>query len=240
MWTLLLVGPLAQAAGFGGADLMFVGELDTVGVEFLVDLKLRPLLIDLGTTHMVWVPVHVSWGIAPAEDRLDRLQVAALSGARVFSSGTTAATFKVGEARWEQEDDTFDLTFGEGGIALGFLEQQLTVFVGGGLRLRYLDAPFSEDWAVQLGVPIEAEYFLPLPNSLYAVGAVGLRPSVGLAGTAPFTFEADGHLEAGYQVVAEEDLGVRILTNYNMRYDSWTTLDLSLEHRLNLGAEVAF
>ncbi|MBK9368725.1 MAG: hypothetical protein IPN01_20865 [Deltaproteobacteria bacterium] len=235
---------------FGGGDLGFVGEFDAAGAEALVELRAQPVELKRGAIELVWAPSALSWGIYPAEKRLDRVEVAVMEGRREFSSGKSAARFSVGEVTFDRDLGYIDLRFGEGGVELQLIEQ-LHLQLGVDMRLRALDARLGaltdEDveekilTAVLLGVPASVIYQQDnIADHFYASAQLGIRPSVGLAGDAPFVYDMTWGGELGVHILREEEADARAFLAYTGKIDTFTALEVGQEQRLTLGARVDF
>lgn len=235
---------------FGGGDLGFVGELDAAGAEALVELRAQPVELERGAIELVWAPSSLSWGIYPAEKRLDRVEVAVMEGRREFSSGKSAARFSVGEVTFDRDLGYIDLRFGEGGVELQLIEQ-LHLQLGVDMRLRALDARLGaltdEDveeeilTALMLGVPVGVVYRQDdIAGHFYGAAQLGLRPSVGLAGDRAFVYDMSWGGELGVHVLREEEADARAFLAYTGKIDTFTALEVGQEQRLTLGGRVDF
>lgn len=249
MPTLLTLLPAALAAQpFGGADLEFNGEFDANGAEVIVDLGARPLQVKKGTLKLVWAPTTLSWGVYPAEDRLDRFESTAVEGRVRFPSEKSAATFWVGSLVYDQDANYLDLGFGGGGVEVK-LPQGFSATAGADMRLRMTDVRISrifdeeaDQQALLLGVPLGLHYKNEkLGPAFYGTAELGVRPSVGLLGNVPLALDALGGGELGLKVVEEDTAEVRAYVGYTLRFDTFTELDYAgMEHRVFVGARARF
>ncbi|MCB9762943.1 MAG: hypothetical protein H6739_24290 [Alphaproteobacteria bacterium] len=251
--ALPLLSPAAHAASpFGGAELAFTGEFDgsdTAPAEMIVDLDVRPLQVKRTRLTLTWVPAELGWGIVPAENRLDHVAVAVMQGRNVFASEKTAAYWKLGELRYDNDADYVDLMFGGGGVELMFLEDLLKVRLGGDVRLRTLDTTISQlfddepnTWSLLLGVPVGVHVQKDeLAGPLYASGDLALRPGVGLVGPQAFAFDTTLRGEGGLLLVDEEEVNLRIFLGYQMHFDTFTNLPYAgMVHSIGLGGRARF
>ncbi|MEY3210490.1 MAG: hypothetical protein RIT28_971 [Pseudomonadota bacterium] len=248
----LAFAPTNALAGttFGGGDLGFVGELDAAGAEALVELRAQPVELERGAIELVWAPSALSWGIYPAEKRLDRVEVTVMDGRREFSSGKSAARFSVGTVSFDRDLGYVDLRFGEGGVELQLIEQ-LHLQLGVDMRLRALDARLGaltdEDveetilTAVLLGVPASVIYQQDnIADHFYGAAELGVRPSVGLAGDRAFVYDMTWGGELGVHILREEEADARAFIAYTGKIDTFTALEAGQEQRLTLGARADF
>ena len=234
----------------GGGDLGFVGEFDAAGAEAIVELRAQPVELKRGAMELVWAPSSLSWGIYPAEKRLDRVEVAVMDGRREFSSGKSAARFSVGEVTFDRDLGYVDLRFGEGGVELTLIEP-LRLRLGVDMRLRALDARLGaltdEDveeeilTAVLLGVPASVIYQQDnIADHFYGAAQLGVRPSVGLAGDRAFVYDMTWGGELGVHILREEEADARAFVAYTGKIDTFTALEAGQEQRFTLGARADF
>lgn len=246
---LLFVLPAALAIQpFGGADIEFNGEFDAKGPEVIVDLGARPLQVKKGTMKLTWAPTTLSWGVYPAEDRLDRFDLVGVEGRVRFPSEKSAAYFWVGQLFYDQDANVLDLGFGGGGIEVK-LPQGFTAVAGADLRFRMTDVRISrifddepDQQSFLLGVPLGLRYKNDqIGPAFYTEAELGLRPAVGLLGNVPLALDAHGQGELGLKVVEEKNAEVRAYVGYSLRFDTFTELDYAgMEHRVMVGARARF
>lgn len=252
MISSLLFSSVALAASpFGGAELAFQGEFDgaeDAPAELLVQLDVNPVQIRQGSLRIIWAPTELSWGIAPTDNRFDRLQIGVMSGRKGFSSGNTSASWYLGQVLYDRDADFFDLTFGGGGVNVKLADELLTLYVGGDLRLRSQETNFTElfddepnNWGLLLGVPVGLRTSTDeLPGPLYASADARLRPAVGLAGNS-FVFDSLVKGEVGVLLVDEDEINFRVFLGYQNRFDTFNQLPYAgMEHRVGLGGRARF
>ena len=237
MFSLLLLGA-ASASGFGDTELRLVGEFDTAGSEFLVDLAATPLTGTLGRTQVDLLRTDLSWGIAPRVDRLDQLRIRGVEGEQVYGADTVAS-FWLGSIDTNRDARLFELGLVGGGVTIPV--GALRFSLGGDTRMRALGDAFGEDWSVFLGLPLGVEHTIALPGKYtnLHLGAAA-RPSLGLLGKTAFTLDASGSVAVVYRVIAEESLKLDLTLEDRLGYDSFTDLDLYLENRLFFGIAADF
>lgn len=246
---MLLMGLISTAmAGFGGAGIGVVGEFDAIGAELLVDLTVDPYVSTAGDNRITWVPTWVSWGVLPPNARVDHLETSLVLGERKFSSGAGNAWARLGTLRYDQEDQLADLEPGAVGVGINLLDDRLQLTLGADLRLRFVgttlgdlfDAQAEKEIALLLGIPVGATWEQEISGPVYAEGKVRLRPGLGLLGTEPFAFDTNLGLFGGVHAIEEEDARLDVGVGYNLRIDTFTALDPTIEHRIGLGARMAF
>jgi hypothetical protein len=244
-WLLFLTPALA---GFGGAGVEVVGEFDRVGPELLVDIRVEPYQVDLGASTITWVPTWLSWGVLPAAKRLDHLEASVLLGERAFTSGRGSAWARLGTLRYDQEEQLADIDPGAAGVRIDMAEERLEIGLGADLRLRFVettlgelfDAEAEKDVALLLGIPVGARWEQEIQNPFFAAADAQVRPALGLLGTEPFAFDARLGVATGIHAIEEDDAALDIQIGYQLRIDTFTALDPTVEHRFGLGALMAF
>jgi hypothetical protein len=239
MLGLILHGS-ALASGFGGVDVNLVGEFDTGGSEFLVDVAATPLRGTLGEVEVDLISSSLSWGILPRTDRLDRLNIIGISGQQVFGSDTVAG-FWLGNILYDNDFRMFELGLAGGNVSLPVGSTELDLTIGGDVRMRDVGKALGEDWSIFLGLPVGVDYRTALPGS-YTSLRLGLsaRPSIGLLGQTAFAINASGSAAVEYRAIAEESLKLDFYLENRLGYDSFTGVDLALEDRLFFGMSALF
>ena len=240
MFSLILLMTASAGGSFGGVDLQFVGEFDTSGPEFLLDIAATPLRGALGDTEVDLLSSSLSWGIMPRTDRLDRLEIGGISGQQVYGPDTVAR-FWLGNILYDQDMHLFELGLAGGDITLPVGGSSFDLTIGADARMRDLGKAFGEDWSIFMGLPIGVTYTIALPGSYTSLRLGGTaRPSIGLLGQTAFSFDAIGSAAVVYRAIAEESLKLDFYLENTLLYDSFTGVDLALEDRLFLGISADF
>lgn len=223
-------------AGFGGASVGVVGEVDTVGSELLVDVGVRPYELQRGSLTLTWAPADLSWGVLPTTERLDRVQVGVLEGERRFTSGKAGAHFRLGEFLYDQEDAVMDLTFAQGGVVMHELDDRLDVRIGADVRLRWPGlAGSGNDPVLLLGLPVGVSYEHVLTGPVFLLGHIDARPNIGLLGGQTFVFDGIAGAQVGVHALQEREATLDVTLGYAFRTDTYTDPSpATLEHRMGL------
>jgi hypothetical protein len=246
---ILMLGLISTAtAGFGGAGVNVVGEFDVEGPELLVDLTVDPYVTDKGDSRITWAPLWVSWGILPTSERIDHLEASLLLGERRVGSGDASAWTRLGTLRYDQEDQLADVEPGAVGVGIDLLDDRLQIDLGADLRLRFVettlgdlfDSNAEKEVALLLGIPLGASWEQEISGPIYAEGKLRLRPGLGLLGTEPFAFDSNLGLLIGVHAIDEADARLDVGLGYNLRIDTFTALNPTVEHRIGIGARMAF
>jgi hypothetical protein len=230
-------------AGFEGAGLSLVQELDADGSSMALALRVEPWGDSDLTQALVWAPFSVSWHFLEAdgdEVALDALDVAVLAGRTEFEEGLLTARWSLGNLVLDDDDGILDLTPVRG-LATFFLAGDL---VQGGMgldvRMRWVD-PTPRTSAFTLGIPLELTAKTPEDRPPFAHGGISVRPGVHLWGEPEgLQWDATAWAGLGYAVVRGETVDFTLGLDYEVGFRDTTARGNSVVHTFAAGAAARF
>jgi hypothetical protein len=230
-------------AGFEGAGLSLVQELDADGSSMALGLSVNPWGDSDLAQARVWAPFSVSWHFLEAdgdEAALDSLDVSVLAGRTEFEDGLLTAGWSLGSLVLDDDDGILDVT-PVAGMATFFLAGDL---VQGGMgldvRMRWLD-PSPRSSSLTLGIPLEVTAKTPDDRPPFAHGGVSLRPGVHLWGEPEgMQWDAAARAGFGYAVVRGETVDFTLGLDYEVGARDTTARGVSVVHMFSAGAAARF
>jgi hypothetical protein len=243
LYVALTLGLGISQAGFEGAGLSLVQELDADGSSMALALRVDPWGDSDLAQARVWAPFSVSWHFLEAdkdEAALDSLDVSVLAGRTEFEGGLLTGGWSLGNLVLDDDDGIVDLTPVRG-MATFFLAGDL---VQGGMgldvRTRWLD-PSPRSSSLTLGIPLELTAKTPDDRPPFAHGSVSVRPGVHLWGE-PVGLQWDAAAQAGfgYAVVRGETVDFTLGLDYEVGFRDTTARGVSVVHTFAAGAAARF
>ncbi len=233
---------IAQA-GFEGAGLSLVQELDDDGSSMALELSVNPWGDSELAQARVWAPFSVSWHFLEAdgdEAALDALDVSVLTGRTEFEEGLLTGAWSLGNLVLDDDDGLLDLTPIRG-MATFFLAGDL---VQGGMgldvRMRWLD-PSPRSSSLTLGIPLELTAKTPEDRPPFAHGGIAVRPGVHLWGEPEgLQWDASARAGFGYAVVRGETVDFTLGLDYEVDFRDTTARGVSVVHTFAAGAAARF
>ena len=230
-------------AGFEGAGLSLVQELDADGSSMALGLSVNPWGDSDLAQARVWAPFSVSWHFLEAdgdEAALDSLDVSVLAGRTEFEDGLLTAGWSLVSLVLDDDDGILDVT-PVAGMATFFLAGDL---VQGGMgldvRMRWLD-PSPRSSSLTLGIPLEVTAKTPDDRPPFAHGGVSLRPGVHLWGEPEgMQWDAAARAGLGYAVVRGETVDFTLGLDYEVGFRDTTARGDSVVHMFSAGAAARF
>jgi hypothetical protein len=230
-------------AGFEGAGLSLVQELDADGSSMALGLSVNPWGDSDLAQARVWAPFSVSWHFLESdgdEAALDSLDVSVLEGRTEFEEGLLTGSWSLGNLVVDDDDGLLDLTPVRG-MATFFLAGDL---VRGGMgldvRMRWLD-PSPRASSLTLGIPLELTAKTPEDRPPFAHGGIAIRPGVHLWGEPEgIQWDAAARAGFGYAVVRGETVDFTLGLDYEVGFRDTTARGVSMVHTFAAGAAARF
>ncbi len=223
-------------AGFGGAELAVVGELDELGGEVVLELGVIPWRQDRDRLELDWAALGVGWSWMNQGGRLDSFDAVTLAGRVVFGSGSTGAGWSLAELHLDNDLGLIEAGFARGGMSGRALDERLSWDVGADLHYRWVGL----EEGLLLGVPLSAGFEWPLMERPFVGADAHLRPSFGLIGDRTMTWDGGAGLVAGVHAVQERQATLDVLVRAGSSADSFTQLSSPWVHRASIGARARF
>lgn len=240
----LLVFSTAHA-GFQGASLQLAHELDADEPSLALDLEFRPWGERTQDMEKSWVPLNLSWHFLktePFEEHpIDRLEISALHGNKIFEGGLLNAQWVLGALVWDDDDGILDFTPAGGSVGFDLVGDLVSGEIGLDVRGRWRYEQADRPLDASLGIPVGVSASTPEDRPPFAHLAFGVRPGIGFLGPEkPFGVDINLVSGIGYAVVRGEDIDLLLGLDYSLNHASLTSRGQSVVHTFSAGITSRF
>ncbi len=243
VFSLLVISTVQ--AGFQGASIQLVYELDEDVPSMALDLDLQPWGERSQDSEKTWAATSLSWHFLENESSnehpVDRLETSILRGQKTFEGGLLEGRWGLGGFVWDDDDGILDFTPAGGRLGFDLLGDLVQGEIGLDVRARWLLDVTERSLDASLGVPLGVSASTPEDRPPFAYLGLRVRPGIGFLGPAkPFQVDTSLSGGVGYAVVRGEEIDLLLALDYSLNHASLTSRGQSVVHTFSAGVKSRF